>query len=293
MGWPVLPERHKAEQIRGALPEMLDCWHVLGCCHLLVPSPSQARDEKEAWLACLPKEVYRELSRREIDRVQELLKNTPDKRSLQRAEVGAVLVAALTMSVKGESASEDVQGTRQASLALARAFKSQEPLGATRELAAQLARPRPAGTSKTDTLDWRGLLDAPTLMIQFLPEGEGGDGIHSALQTNDRLKAGKNGILEKIRYLSANELTRTAVESEAKELELFGYRNAVIGSLTYYLVPAKMKPNKTAEEWRDLAMQMRDQSLALAEGAQKRDAPAVLKASGKLRSACSRCHNAF
>jgi Cytochrome C' len=54
-----------------------------------------------------------------------------------------------------------------------------------------------------------------------------------------------------------------------------------------------MKANKTPAEWRSLAIQMRDHSVDLAVAAQHGDAGAVLKASTKLRSACSKCHDVF
>jgi hypothetical protein len=266
---------------------------VLSSNVVLFAGPGNATDQKDAWRPILPMHAYRELAKREIDRIQTLLKETPDIRALKRAEVGAVLVAALTMSIKGEVDTDALRGTHRAALRLAHALKNKEPLAVTRDLTAALANERPTPDSRTGGANWRSLLDTPTLMVQFLPKGEGGDGIHPDLQSIERLKGGKNGILEKIRYLSTNELTRAALENEARELELFGYRSAVIGSLTYQLVPAKMKPKKTAEEWRDLATQMRDYSVALAAGAQKRDTSSVLQASTRLRSACSRCHNAF
>jgi hypothetical protein len=157
------------------------------------------------------------------------------------------------------------------------------------QLPVGLAQPLPT----TDHPEWRGLVQAPIVMIQFLPKPEGGDGLPLDLQDTDQLKGAKNGILEKIRFLSRHELSAAALTNEAKELELFGYRCAVLGSLVYYLVPQKMKVGKTSQEWQDLAIQMRDQSVALAAASKNQDAGAVMKASARLRSACSRCHNTF
>jgi hypothetical protein len=266
---------------------------VLSANVILFAALGNANDEKESWHPLLPRCVYQELTKREFDRIQTLLKETPDNRSLRRAEVGAVLVAALSMSVKGESDSEQLLGTRRTALRLANALKNKEQLVVARELAASLTNGRPTPNSPVGAVNWRSLLEAPTLMIQFLPKGEGGDGVHPDLQSIEQLRGVKNGILEKIRYLSTNELTKADLENEARELELFGYRTAVVGSLTYYLVPEKMKPKKSPDEWRELAIQMRDYSVALAAGARKHDTDSVLKASAKLRSTCSRCHNAF
>ena len=275
---------------------VLRSWLIgIGLCAfiLALAGIADADREKDSWQAILPRHIYQELVKREIAQVQNHLENTPDERSLNRAKFGALLIAALTMSVKDGPAAEELRGTREMSLALVNTIGKKEQLDSARKMAAQLQKTTPVADGKPNAVTWRGLLETPVLMVHFLPKNEGGDGIHAELQSNDRLKGTKNGILEKIRSLSTNELSAAKLESEAKELELFGYRSAVIGSLIYYLVPAKMKPNKTAQQWQDLALQMRNHSVELALGAQKRDSAAVLKASASLRSACSRCHNVF
>jgi hypothetical protein len=276
---------------------MAQRWWIVGiglsACTLVLAGIGAASGEKDSWQTILPRDVYQELVKREISLVQNQLENTTDERSLNRAKFGALLIAALTKSVKDGPAEEDLRGTREMAITLVNAINKKEQLEAARKLAVQLSHTTPVANGKPDTVNWRGFLETPVLMVHFLPKPEGGDGIHTDLQSNALLKGSKNGILEKIRYLSTTELTAANLESEAKELELLGYRSAVIGSLIYYLVPAKMKPNKTAQQWQDLAIQMRDQSVNLAVGAQKRDATAVLKASASLRSACSRCHNVF
>jgi hypothetical protein len=259
---------------------------------LLVAS-SEASSDEEAWRPILTKEVYQELTKREADLIQQLLKDAPNKLALNRAKFGAVLIAALTMSVKDGFPADELRGTRETALMLANAINNKDQLDAARKLAAQLPNANPDRNSKKDTSNLRGFVDAPTLMYHFLPKYEGGDGIHPDLQSTDRTKGRKNGILEKIRDLTTYELTADAIKKEAKELELLGYRSAVIGSLVYYLVPAKMKVNKTPEEWRNLAIQMRDHGVSLAVAAKKGDTTAVLKASISLRSACSKCHNVF
>ena len=278
------------------IPMSLRWWIVAaGLCTFILALTGfgEAIGEKESWQAILPRDVYQELTRREIAVVQNQLENTPNERSLNRAKFGALLIAALTKSVKDGPAAEDLRGPREMAIMLTNVISKKEPLAPARKLAAQLLGPTLVAADKPEVVDWRGFLETPVLMVHFLPKSEGGDGIHADLQSNDRLKGSKNGILEKIRHLSTTELTAPKLESEAKELELFGYRSAVIGSLIYHLVPAKIKPNKTAQQWQDLAIEMRDHSVELAVAAQKRDAAAVLKASASLRSACSRCHNVF
>ena len=271
------------------------CILGIGLCTLILvlAGYGEATGEKDSWQAILPRGVYQELTKREIALVRNHLANAPDEHSLNRAKFGALLIAALTMSVKDGSAAESLRGTREMALTLADTIGKKDQLVAARELAARLSNATPIAIDKPAVVNWRSFLETPVLMVHFLPKSEGGDGIQAELQSNALLKGPKNGILEKLRYLSTTELTAANLNSEAKELELFGYRNAVIGSLIYYLVPAKMKPKKTAQQWQDLAIEMRNHSVELAVGAQKRDAAAVLKASLSLRSACSRCHNVF
>jgi hypothetical protein len=266
---------------------------ALSACVFLLLRRGEASGEKEAWQPILSKNVYQDLANREAVLIRELLKDTPKARALNRAKFGAVLIAALTMSVKDGSSVEDLLGTRETALMLANALNTKDQLAAARELATRLLNAKPGPNAKLDSINWRALLEAPKLMQHFLPKNEGGDGIHPDLQSDAGLKGAKNGILEKIRTLTTTELTADAIAKEAKELELFGYRTAVIGSLTYYLVPTKMKANKTPEEWRTLAIQMRDNSTKLAGAAERGDKAAVFKASTDLRSACSRCHNVF
>jgi hypothetical protein len=259
----------------------------------LLVGGSEASTDEEAWRPILTKEVYQELAKREADLIQELLKDVPKKLALNRAKFGTVLIAALTMSVQDGFPADELHGTRETALMLANALNNKDQFDAARKLAAQLPDAKVHANANFDINNLRGYVDAPTLMYHFLPKNEGGDGIHPDLQSTDQLKGRKNGILEKIRDLTTNELTAAAMKKEAKELELFSYRSAVIGSLVYYLVPAKMKVNKTPEEWRNLAIQMRDHSVNMAVAAQKGDTAAVLKASISLRSACSKCHNVF
>jgi hypothetical protein len=259
---------------------------------LLVGSGDACSDE-EAWQPILSREVYQELANREAGLIRELLQDAPKRLALDRARFGAVIIAALTMSVKDGFPADELRGTRETAIMLANALNNKDQIDAARKLAALMPKTKPDPIGKMVTNNLRGFVDTPTLMRHFLPKFEGGDGIHPDLQSTEWLKGSKNGILEKIRDLTAQKLTSAAMKKEAKELELLGYRCAVIGSLVYYLVPAKMKVNKTPQEWRDLAIQMRDHSLNLAVSAHKGDIAGVFKASNSLRSACSRCHNVF
>jgi hypothetical protein len=263
----------------------------VGVC--LLAGGSETSSDEEAWRPILSPELYQELAEREANLIRELLQDAPKRLALDRAKFGAVLIAALTMSVKDGIPADELRGTRETALMLANALNTKDRLEAARTWAAQLLHGKLLPKNEIDASDLRGFVDTPTLMRHFLPQNEGGDGIHPDLQRTEQLKGRKNGILEKIRDLTAHELTADALKKEAKELELLGYRCAVIGSLVYYLVPAKMKVNKTPQEWRELAIQMRDHSLNLAVSAQKGDTAGAFKASNSLRAACSKCHNVF
>jgi protein tyrosine phosphatase (PTP) superfamily phosphohydrolase (DUF442 family)/cytochrome c556 len=247
----------------------------------------------KAWQPILPGAIYRELVARESDLVQRLLRDSPKDPAVHRAKFGAVLIAGLTMSARDGITAGELSEIRTGALSLATLLNSQNHMTAATKLASQLSLANADPKTLPADDSWRSYLDAPMLMVSFLPRAEGGDGLPSDLQSDDRLKGAKNGILEKIRSLSTVKLTEAALEKEAKELELFAYRTAVIGALTYHLVPAKMKAKKTPDQWRQLALLMRDHSVELAVAAQNRNGDAVLNASSNLRAACSKCHNAF
>jgi hypothetical protein len=251
--------------------------------------------KSEPWAPVVPKDIYKELVKREADRIQELLNDKDvDDAKMQRATFGAVLIAALTKSVKDGNA-EELRGTFETAWLLHGALQKKGGLEEAKKLAAKLP------TVKTDPkkgLDlaadaWKTALTKSELMDHFHTKLKGGDGLPPDLQHSLPFKNAKNGIEEKIRELSLKERSPASTKKEAKELELLGYRTSVVGALTYFYAPAKKVGEKDPEDWRRFAIATRDSGAALALAAAKVDAAGVFKASSALNSACSQCHSVF
>jgi hypothetical protein len=246
--------------------------------------------DKPPWQPILPKEVYQELARREADIIREQLGGPAKEKAVGRAKFGAVLIAALTMSVKNGLDANELGGNRQTALNLANMLNNKNQAGA-KKLADTLPNVKSGGEAKP--INWSGYLKLAELMDHFDVKSKGGDGIHSDLQTNIRFKGALNGVEAKIGELAKKELSAANLKKEAKELELLGFRSAVVGSLAYYYAPATKQGKKDPQQWRGLSLAMRDQSVNLAVAAQKGDAALVLKASSDLSSTCTQCHSVF
>jgi len=269
---------------------LVACVAVCGGVGLLLDR-GDAGGDKAPWKPIVPKEAYQELAQREADIIRELLKGKPDEEAVSRAKFGAVLIAALTMSVKDPLPADQLRGTRETALALAAALDKKDQLDAARKLAAAL--PKGEAQAKADTGNWGGYLKKNELMDHMRVKSKGGDGMHPDLQSNIRLKGALNGIEEKIRALSMKEMTAAGAKKEAKELELLGYRTAVVGSLTYYYAPTMKKGEQNPDDWRNWSVQMRDAGVALAQAAKKENPADIYKTSNNLNSACSQCHTIF
>jgi hypothetical protein len=249
--------------------------------------------DKAPWQPVLTKEAYQELANREAELIKNLLDNNPDDDALHRARFGAALIAAYTMSVKGDNSAEELRGVRERAVLLAQVLGKKGDVAAAKKLLDGLL------TQKTNPqaalrFDWDKLIEnRADLMLHLHVKAKGGDGMHADLQSNARLKGALNGFEEKIRALTMKELTDAGMKKEAKELELLGARTAVVGELAYYYAPTMKVGKKDPQEWRERALQMRDNSVALAAAAQKGDAPGLLKASNSLNSSCSQCHSVF
>jgi hypothetical protein len=252
----------------------------------------EAGGDRGPWQSFLPKEVYQELAKREADILREQLGGTLKEKAVSRAKLGAVLIAALTMSVKDGVGAEELRGNRETALHVADAINAKNLAGA-KQLAAILPNGKANTTAKESVISWGSYLQPADLMDHFDVKTKGGDGMHADLQSNIRLKGALNGIEEKIRALAMKELPAAGLKKEAKELELLGYRTAVVGELAYYYAPKAKAGKKDPQEWQNLSLQMRDRGRMLAVAAQKGDAAAILKASDSLGSTCTQCHNTF
>jgi hypothetical protein len=251
---------------------------------------AEAGGEKDPWQPILPKEIHDELAKREAEIIREQLSVAPKDQSIGRAKFGAMFIAALAMASDNL---RQLQSTVETALALADALNNKDQAAAKR-LAAMLPYvPHTAPGRKFPAINWGGYLKLPELMDHLDVKSKGGDGIHPDLQTNIRFKGALNGEEAKIGELAKKELSAANLKKEAKELELLGYRCAVVGSLAYYFAPPAKQGKKDPQEWRKLSLAMRDQSVSLAMAAQKADPALVLKASSDLSSTCTQCHSVF
>lgn len=256
----------------------------------LARAQGQEGQPADAWQPLLSKDAYKELVKREVEKIQQLLSAKPDEAALHRATFGAVLIMAYTKSLK-EVAGEDTEATFATALELHDALQRKDGLEAAKKLVADLAAGKTKARAAIKT--WNKLLEPVDLMDHFRTAAKGGDGMHPDLQNNIKFKGALNGIEEKIRYLALKELPANTLKKEAKELELLGYRTAVVGSLTYLFAPATKKGNRDPNDWRRFSLGMRDASLALSAAAAKGDATAMTRAANALNSSCSQCHGVF
>jgi hypothetical protein len=255
----------------------------------LLAGPSRAGDKAAVWKSFLPADAYTELVGRAAKNIEEALAGKPDEDAIKKAQFNAVMIAAYTLSAK--EGGKDPAGVRAAALGLAKLAGAKGKLGEARKLAAALAAGMiPPGAPKAEPpADWKPYLEnRADLMEHMKTKMKGGDGIHPTLQSNIRLKGTQNGIEEKVRALAMKQLMPAGAAKEADELALLGYRAAVLGEVTYFYLP-----KKNVKEWHELALEMRDAGIALAEAAKKKDTEAILKAANSLNSSCNRCHSEF
>jgi hypothetical protein len=265
---------------------------VLAAFWLAADSGQAGGGQKEAWMPILPKEIYKELVKREADKIQQILGGKVEEDGLRRAAFGATLIMACAKSVK-EGSGEDIDGTYATAALLYKALRQKDGLENAKLLAANLVAGKTKGAAAPNIKDLGKPMDNRDLMDHFRPVAKGGDGMHPDLQNNIKFKGALNGIEEKIRYLDMKELSAAGIKKEAKELELLGYRTAVVGALTYLYAPPTKIGNKDPEDWRRFSIAMRDSGVALASAAAKADAAGVRKASSPLNSSCNQCHSGF
>jgi hypothetical protein len=254
----------------------------------------KAGGDKKVWQPVLPPDVSKELLSRSATAIEESIKKSEeakDEDELKNAQFQAVLIAAITMSTKGNEA--ELAGTRQTALELAKIVTAKGKLPEAKKLAAALAAGKGAGKGAASFDPKVSLEEDADLMNHFKTKAMGGEGIHPDLQVNIRLKGTLNGIEEKIRALAMKKMMDATLVKAANELGMLGYRMAVEGQLIHEYAPAKKIGTKDPKEWRELSLTMREASLELVDAAKKKDAEAVLKAGNRLNSACNQCHSTF
>jgi hypothetical protein len=239
-------------------------------------------DKTSPWKAFLSADVYKELSQRSVQAIEAAAKSG-DKNATSRIEIEAAILAGYTLSI-ADPKSQEASTLRGAAFHAARAARNKEiePLMefAKRSKSGVLAPADPKLLKANGPA-------VEELMQVFRNKTKGGEGLHADLQYHPKLK-NLNGIEALLGTLSAKKLSEDNLAKVEKELPKLGYRLAVVAAITHDLMP-----QKRGGEWRDLSIQMRDASLALAEAANKKSADGILKAAVSLESSCTQCHSAF
>lgn len=243
-------------------------------------------DKAAAWKTFLPDQAYEELTRRSLERIGALAKSDKKLGDL-RAE--ALMLAGYTVSAKD---GPDKVPVRHSAVVLATLLEQKEGADAARKLAAEIAAGK-VGDKGDPVKDWRAVIgDINDVMILVATQARKGEGIHADLQYNDKMKK-QNGIEALINALAAKKLTDANLGKMSKELELLGYRVATIGALTLRRGPGEKKKGVDDRLWDEQAVAMRDAAIEWAEGARKKDGPAVFEACKRLENTCVECHSKF
>src|SRR5579862_4604975 len=185
-------------------------------CLIQFSSATQTQEGRieEPWRPILPKAIYQELANREAAIIRAKLDGPLDDMALGRARLGAVLLGAMTMSLKDNTA--DLRGTRSTAMLLAETLKDRTKLDAAKVLAVFLPGSMPSIDANMEAVKWTGYLWHPELMDHFRPLAKGGDGLHPDLQSNIPLKGALNSVEDKVRALAMKELTPAGMKTEAK-----------------------------------------------------------------------------
>jgi hypothetical protein len=256
---------------------------------LWAPSGEAGDAKAPAWKHFLPRQEYEELTKRSLARLGGLAKDEKSEIGDLRAE--ALILAGYAMSTKTGPLASLPQPAQAVKIADLGARK--DGAEAARKLAIKLATATADEKDTVEIKNWRGAIgDIKDIMYPFATRAKKGEGIHAALQYNDKLKK-QNGIEALINALAAKKMTDANVGKMSKELELLGYRVATIGALTLQRGPAEKKKGIEDRVWDEQAVMMRDAAIELAEGARKKDGPAILEACKRLENSCVECHAYF
>jgi len=259
---------------------------VPACLLAIVSMIGQAGDKKPAaWKTFLPESAYAELSKRSLERVGKLAKN--DKAPLTELRAEALILAGTAMSTKQ---TEKVEWMLDDAKVLAEEAGTKSAAEAARQFAVAMANGKPL-MHKMSQKKWPELIgEIKDVMMVFANKAKGGEGIPAELQYSAKVKS-QNGTEALINALAAKKLTDANVAKMAKELELVGYRVAVVGSLTLERGPADKGADRKA--WDEQAVIMRDSAIELAAAAHKKDGPAIVEACKRLENRCVDCHSNF
>jgi hypothetical protein len=262
---------------------------LLSFAALWAPAGEAGDAKAPAWKHFLPRQEYEELTKRSLARLGALAKDEKSEISDVRAE--ALILAGYAMSTKTAPLASLPQPAQAVKIADLGARK--DGAEAARKLAVKLASGKTDEKDAAEIKSWRGAIgDVKDIMYPLATHAKKGEGIHADLKYNDKMK-NQNGIEALINALATKKMTDANLGKMSKELELLGYRVATIGALTLQRGPAEKKKGIEDRVWDDQAVMMRDAAIELAEGARKKDGPAILEASKRLENSCVECHAYF
>jgi hypothetical protein len=242
-------------------------------------------DKAGTWKAFLPEPAYVELTRRSLDTIGKAAKDA--KAPLTELRVEALMLAAYAKSVKD---AENTAAFGKGAVALAVAAGMKNNADAARKLALELAAHKSVAGGGTSDLHI-AIGDIKDVMMLFANKAKGGEGVHADLFYSPKVK-NQNGSEALINALASKKLSDANVGKMAKELELLAYRTAVIAALTLERGPPAAQKGET-KAWNDYSIVMRDSAIELADGARKKDGPAIFEASKRLENSCVECHGMF
>jgi len=235
-----------------------------------------------AWMPMLPDDAYKVLTERSIQAIEDAAKSDA-KNAADLIEIEAAVLAGYTLSIKeakGDAASTLRGAAMQATVA-ARA----KDLAKLKDFKKSIAAAPKAPAEMKDVKTY--LHATEPMMKAFLSKAKGGEGIHTDLQYQPKLK-NLNGIEALISTLASKKISDDNLAKVAKELPLLAYRISIMGSLTSHFAP-----EKDANKWREYAGEMRDHAMNLAAETNKKNSDGVMKAALKLESSCIDCHSVF
>lgn len=261
---------------------------LLSLLALWAPAGEAGDAKAPAWKHFLPRPEYEELTKRSLARLGALAKDAKSEISDVRAE--ALILAGYAMSTKTAPLGlpQPAQAVKIADLGA-----HKDGAAAARKLAIKFATGKADEKDAAEIKNWRSAIgDVKDIMYPFATYAKKGEGIHADLKYNDKMK-NQNGIEALINALATKKMTDANLGKMSKELELLGYRVATIGALTLQRGPAEKKKGIEDRVWDEQAIMMRDAAVELAEGARKKDGPAILEASKRLENTCVECHAYF
>jgi hypothetical protein len=253
---------------------------VLSAILAFLCSQSRAGQDAGTFKPTLPADVYKELTKRSIATIETIAKSTA-KDAAEKCEAEAAILVGYTLSVKDDDDVSKLRGAALEAVKLARGGQVKK----LAEFSKTIANATKTPANKVSRKEY--LQELQWMMENFRGKNKGGEGLHADLQYHPKLK-NLNGTEAFIGAIAGKKLSDENLDKIAKELPNFAYRVAIMGAITH-----EFAPEKDAVKWRELSMQMRDASVALADAGQKKNADGVFKAAQSLEASCTQCHMVF